>query len=665
MADDVVTPGLADCSLTGGLWQQQWSRHEQHALDHQWEQLERTGAIECFRIVAGRSTAPRSAHFTSDSDVYKWLDAASRALAQDPSPVLVARVEELVELVEAAQASDGYLNTWIQACFPADRFQNLELEHEHYCLGHLIEAGVSHHQATGSSRLLEVARRAADLLVREFAEAPAHRVDGHEEIEIALVRLHRCTGEDAYLELARRFLERRGTAPHPGRRMAASAVRTARHYAARTRQVRAHARANPTWAAPPVPNSVEVAHPPSLALRVLRDSLSGREFQTDRPVREQVEPSGHAVRWLYLQTAATMLARELGDPTLGASVERAWDAYVHGHLFVNGGSGALPMIEGFADPFELDPELAYAETCAALAGTFWNRELGLLTGDARYDDLLEWQLLNGAAVGMSLDGATYSYNNPLRVAPGFARQPWFAIPCCPSNLSRTWASLATLQWTLVDDELRLHQFFSSSARLGGASVEVTSELPWAGGVDVRIDPGLDGPRVLAVRVPSWAEGVTVALDGRPVDVEVPDRPAPTVTASGLDPRQARWCRLDLPASDAPCTVRLELTVGVRFLRQDPRVPKVGGRVAVARGPVLYALEGVDHPGLTASQLTELELDPASVVPVPEPDLLGGVVTLQGATPVRRPLRFVPYALWGNRGATGMTPFVRLAGAPLP
>jgi DUF1680 family protein len=350
-----------------------------------------------------------------------------------------------------------------------------------------------------------------------------------------------------------------------------------------------------------------------------------------------------------------MLARDQGDEALADVTVAAWERLVTEHLFVNGGTGAYPGLEGFGAPFDLDPERAYSETCASLAGVFWNRELGLLTGEARHDDLLEWQLLNGVGVGMALDGRGYHYNNPLVAPVGFGRRPWYPIPCCPSNLSRTWASVATLATSRVGDELRVHQYVSSRSVVGSTGVEIDSALPWSGEVAVRV-AGEWAPTRLGFRVPSWADGVEATIDGRPADPMVDAPEAPRATASGLDPWRARWARVELPA--APCEVRLSFALPVRFLAQDGRVPRVGGRVAVARGPLLYCLEGLDHPDRPGPALFEVELDRASVAERWDPELLGGVVVLDGRATDGRPLRFVPYFAWGNRGAEGMTCFVR-------
>jgi DUF1680 family protein len=656
-------PDLTAGELTGGHWGR-WSEvHRGPALDHQWRQLEATGAFEAFRIAAGRADGVRVTDFFSDSDVYKWLDAACRFLATRPDPGLRYRVDEVVELVEAARTPDGYVNTWVTALCPGGRFEHLVHEHELYCLGHLMEAAVSHHVATGSRRLLDVAVDVADLLVRELADAGPEQVDGHEEIELALVRLHRHTGDPAHLELARRFVERRGTAPRIGAHFLGQSCRTAgrlvRWSIARARDRRRPSNATTADATTDATTAGgRPALPPGLALRLVREGVSGRWFQLDRPAREQVEPTGHAVRWTYLHTAMAQLAGELGDDSFRRATEAGWDRLVDRHLFVNGGLGALPLVEGFGAPYDLDPDRAYCETCAALGSVQWNRELGLLNGVAAHDDLIEWQLCNAAAVGMSVDGAASAYDNPLRVPPGRARSPWFRVPCCPSNLSRAWAALPTLQFSVTGDELRVHQYFSARARTPGGVVEVTSELPWQGSVTVRWAPeGDEGPRRLAFRVPSWAGAVELTVDGDRCVPEVPDRPAERVTASGYDPRTAVWARVDVPPR--PVELRLRFELPVRALRQHPAVPGVGGLAAVARGPLLYCLDGADHPAMGFDELCDLAVDPDSLTERLDPDLLGGAVVLDARESGGRPVRLVPYFLWGNRGAHGMTPFVRL------
>ena len=650
---EIATPRLSEVSITGGFWGH-WSRvHTVDALDHQWRELELAGSIENFRIVAHRSDGFRCGHLTSDSDVYKWVDAASRALTGDVPQVTVGRLEEIIGLIETAQTADGYLSTWIQALFPSDRFQNLELEHELYCLGHLIEAGVSHHEATGSPRLLAVARRAADLLVREFLDASPARLDGHEEIEIALIRLYRATGTPQYLELARRLVERRGTEPRFVLRLLVALLRTAGHYGRRSAQLARFTRRNPAWDHPAVPRQRTLRATWQVVPQFLADIASGRTFQMDGPIRGAVSPRGHSVRFMYLQTAAAMLARELGDDSLRVASELTWEQFVTGHLFASGGAGALALVEGFGRPYDLDPATAYAETCAAIGGVLWNRELGLLTGDARYDDLLEWQLLNAADVGMGIDGSTYFYDNPLTTTAGVKRHPWYQIPCCPSNLSRLWTSLGTNQYSWADGELTVHQFISSRAELPFGVVTMDSTIPWTGDVELHLPVGGSAPHRIKVRAPSWADQPQAWLDDTAVHIEARPPSAAGTTASGVDPRGARWFCIDIaPGSEGH--VRLRFDMPVRLHRQDVRVPRVGGWVALSRGPLLYCLEGRDH----GVDISDVAVDRDSIRVEFEPELLGGTTVLRAQSTEGIDLQFIPYFLWGNRGATGMTVFVR-------
>ena len=663
----IRVPGLCDLALAGdGLWGTWSTLHATAALDHQWEMLERTGSLAALRIVAGIEEGFRPSTTGipfSDSDVYKWVDAASRALVGPHPPELEERLAAVVRSIRLAQEPDGYLNTWIQAFSPGGRFRDLVIEHELYCLGHLIEAAISHHEATGTDDLFGVGVRAADLVVREFLHAAPHRVPGHQEVELALVRLHRVTGDDRYLATAKAFIDRRGHGRHNGRDLAAGFATLAVRERRRRRRQKAYERSHPGWTSPVFQGDDHFEPTRELVVRFIRDAASGRYFQTQVPVRDQLEPHGHAVRFGYQQAAMAMLARDAGDETLAAATVAAWERMVEAHLFASGGVGALPIVEAYDEPFALDPDVAYLETCAGIAGILWDRELGLLTGDPAADDLLEWQLLNAVDVAMAADARSFAYDNPLRVPPGVGRKVWFSVPCCPSNLSRTWASLPSLQLSATDHELRVHQLFASRGTFAGVEVQVDSALPWSGEVVVRLAPMdevVGRPDRLKVRLPSWSNDPVVEVVGGSV-VDLPDRPAPRQTASGVDPHGARW--LDVELGDGPCEVRLSLDLEVRLLCQDRRVPSVGGSVAVARGPVLYCLEGVDHDGLDHLALSDLELDPSSLQAGdgPAPDLFGGAVDVRGATVDGRPLRFVPYFLWGNRGATGMTAFLRAAG----
>lgn len=652
--------------INQGFWAERQSVNAQQAIFHQWKQLEAAGCIENFRIAAGEAQGLREGWFFADSDAYKWLDAASRIWRQYPDPRLAALMDGFIALIGRAQMPDGYIFTYNQIHFPGVRWQNLQIEHELYCHGHLIEAGVSHFQATGRTDLLTIARKAADRIVADFSGRGPEYTPGHEEIEIALLRLHEATpGDAAYLEMARQFIERRGHSNNFG----ISIFRQNQSVEQRGKVVKQqrddYLAAHPDFHPYIVPKGNLSKKPRGILLRYFASALSGKYFQQHTPIRRQTVPVGHSVRFAYLETAAAMLARLTDDRSLQPAMENSWERMVLRRMYVTGGIGSLPGLEGFGRDYELDPEYAYAETCAALGSMFWNWELAQLTGQARYSDLFEWQLYNAASPGMGLDGSTYLYNNPLACRGGIERKPWYAVPCCPSNLSRTWADLGKYVYTTAAGQITLHQYFGWQAeeiplmlKEGDASIglEMTSDLPWDGQVYLRITR-LDTPTEfeLKLRRPSWAGGMRVNING--IRVELEDQSAPRVDevpASGYDPRLAFFATIRREWREGDqIEIRFEMPLMLR--RADPRMRDHRGLAAVTRGPLVYCLESVDHPGV---DIFTTKIDPASLAAVFDPNLLNGTMKLIGKSINGEELTFIPYFLWGNRGPSQMTVWVK-------
>ncbi len=638
------------------FWSPRLEINSRRAIFHQWEQLEASGCIDNVRIAAGEKDGFREGWFFADSDAYKWLDAAARISALGSDPRLTQLMDALIALLGRAQSPDGYLFTYNQIHFPGARWVNLQIEHELYCHGHLIEAGVSHHTASGRDDLLAIVRRAADLLVKDFLDAGPQRTPGHEEVELALLRLYRATSHAPYLDLAGHLLEQRGRTPGFAlsllRQNGSSGKR--RDFIRRERE--AYLSAHPGHAASKLPAENVARHPPGSRLRWMVSALEGKYFQQHTPIREQEVPVGHAVRFGYLQAAIAMLQRARPDASLLTVQERLWERMATRRMYLTGGLGSAPGLEGFGRDDELDPEYAYAETCAALAGMFWNWEMALLTGEARYGDLFEWQLYNAASVGMGLGGDSYLYNNPLACRGGVTRQAWYAVPCCPSNLSRTYADLGRYIYSADRDNLWVHQTIGSRADLRPIlpmRMDIESGLPFSGTVTLRPEP--DAPRELALhlRIPSWAAAARVAINGAPV--ETPPAPSfPAAAAGGYDPRPARFLsiRRTWSAGDA-VSLDFELPVALRVA--GPKVRGHTGRTAVTRGPLVYCLESVDNPGI---DLFACRLDPDSLHAEPAPDLLGGIQVVRGATTEGRPLTFIPYALWANRGGSQMNVWIK-------
>lgn len=649
---------VKDVQITGGFWGARQEVNAQRAIFHQWEQLEASGCIDNFRIAAGERVGLREGWFFADSDATKWLDAAARISMHHPDSRLAALMDDFIALLGRAQAPDGYLFTYNQIHFPDTRWINLQFEHELYCHGHLIEAGVSHHEATGRADLFAIARRAADRVVADFRGHGPEFTPGHEEIEIALLRLYRATGHTPYLDLARQFVEQRGRTPRW--RFAIAILRQNAAVAERGRIVaerrRAYLAAHPEYPVSRVPAGNAAKAPPTALPRWYLSALMGKYFQQHAPVRQQTVPVGHAVRFGYLQTAVARLCRETGDESLLPALRAAWEHMVLRRMFVTGGIGALPGLEGFGRDYELDPEYAYAETCAALANIFWNWEMALATGEARYSDLLEWQLYNAAAAGMGIAGDTYLYNNPLACRGGVVRRAWYAVPCCPSNLSRTWADLGRYIYSMAEGDLYVHQWIGNRARLplgAGTEVEIVSGLPWRGEVTVRLMPIRPVEFGLHLRVPSWAAGKTrIWINGEPMPLPTPP-PSAAQTASGFDPRTAHWIRVRRRWNTGD-EIELAFDMAITLRRAHPRVRGHAGKVALTRGPLVYCLESTDNPDL---DIFSARIVPASLRAESAPDLLGGIIALRGQTIAGRPVMAIPYALWGNRGASQMTVWV--------
>ncbi|MEU6355240.1 beta-L-arabinofuranosidase domain-containing protein [Streptomyces sp. NPDC047072] len=579
--------------------------------------LESAGNLHNLRVVAGTAEGEfKGAYPFVDSDVYKWLEAASWQLAQADDEALAADVDRIVALIAAAQQDDGYLNTWFQLLKGGERYQDLRWGHELYCAGHLIQAAVAHHRTTGRPELLDVARKFADHVDSVFglpdSGKPIDGIDGHPEIETALVELYRETGERRYLDLAGYFVDRFG-----------------------------------------------------------HGLLGGEAYCQDRvPLREATDVEGHAVRQLYLLAAATDLATETGDRQLRAAAQRLWAAMTATKTHLTGGLGAHHDEEDFGDPYELPNERAYCETCAAIASIQWSWRLALLTGGARYSDLIERTLFNGFLAGVSLDGERWLYVNPLQVRDGHTdtggdqsarRTRWFRCACCPPNVMRLLASLEHYLASTDAGGLQIHQYVTGryAGVLDGApvAVAVETDYPWQGTIALTVEESpADRPWTLSLRIPQWCRAFQVRIGG-------------TVYDHTDAPLADGWLRLERAWAPGDRVV-LDLVMEPRLTAADPRVDAVRGCVAIERGPLVYCLEQVDHPG---GGLDDVVIDTTRPLAVKHrPDLLGGVTTVvaaghrrpipdagwwpyrstegDGATVPGEPLELtaIPYYAWANR-----------------
>ena len=628
--------------ITDSFWSPRLAVNAEQAIFHQWKELEATRCIDNFRIAAGEKDSFREGFFFADSDAYKWLDAASRIYALTADPRLASLMDPFISLLARAQTEDGYLFTYNQIHFPNERGVNLQIEHELYCHGHLIEAGVSHYEATGRRDLLDLCIKAANFLVKDFLHASSDKTCGHEEIEIALMRLYRVTGTEEYLELARQFLERRGRIPF----FALHLWEQFQSYKKREEHVGemrgAYIAEHPEYTSFRLPGGNYAKMPKYSRARWYLNALRGFYHHQHLPVRQQTAPAGHSVRFGYLETAIAMLVHEKSDKTLLSTLEQAWEQMVTRRMYITGGLGSAPEIEGFGDDYDLDPEYAYAETCASIASLLWSWEMTLLTKKARYSDLFEWQLYNATNVGMGQNGDTYLYNNPLSVHGGVTRKEWYSCPCCPSNLSRTFADLGKYIYSLDESNIWIHQLISSETtiNLGGqVNIKIESELPWNGKVRISVKFETKKDFKIHVRVPSWSAR---------------DQAHELVTASGYDPRQSHYETIARVWSSAVDTLEFDSDMSIQLRRAHPKVKGHAGKMAVTRGPLVYCLESVDNPEV---DIFTAHLDLSSLQDELIPDLLGGCVVLHGKTTEGKPLKFIPYFLWANRGESQMTVWV--------
>jgi DUF1680 family protein len=349
-----------------------------------------------------------------------------------------------------------------------------------------------------------------------------------------------------------------------------------------------------------------------------------------------------------------MLYQQNRDKTLLNALEKAWKHMVERRMYLTGGIGALPNIEGFGRDFELDPAYSYSETCAALGNLLWNWEMTRITGEAQYADLSEWQLYNAAAVGLGQDGASYTYNNPLVCEGEISRQEWFKCPCCPSNVSRVWADLGRFVISFDDRDVWVHQYVGNQMKRDQElGIRMESGLPWDGKVRLTLDPG---EFTVYLRIPSWSDGLRLSVNADPIDVPRPPSSVTrhTPTASGYNPFESYYLPLKRTWSPGD-VIELEFEMGIQIRATHPKVKATRGKVAITRGPLVYCLERTDNPEI---DIFNVQIDPASFYEEFDAQFFAGTTVIRGQTTNRQPLTFIPYFLWANRGDSRMTVYVR-------
>ena len=622
---------MDDVDLSGGFWFDRQQVNREVSIPLALARLDEAGNLDNLRMAAERRTGSYRGPLFMDSDVYKVLEAVAWEQGRAPSPELAAAAEAISAAIRTAQADDGYLNSYVQVTRGgADRYADLAMGHELYCFGHLIQAAVAAHRVAPEANLWRVSLGVADHVNATFGPGGplSGAVEGHPIIEMALVELYRETADATYRDLAAHLVKARG------------------------RQTLSRHDRDPMY------------------------------FSDRVPARDATTVEGHAVRALYLAAGVADVVAEGGDYADGAlarAQRRQWDHMVGTKTYLTGGLGSRWDGEAFGDPYELPPDLAYCETCAAIASIQWSWRLLLATGEARFADLIERTLYNGFIAGVSTGGDEFFYVNALQVhsdaepadsrSPALGRHPWYDVACCPPNIMRTLSSLQCYLASRDNTGVQIHQYAPGHIRVdvGGGTVElaIRTDYPWRGMVEIEVAQAPAAEWTLALRIPAWCLSASVTV---PAGESSESRAAP-VTAGEYTRLTRRWAAGD--------RVQLNLPMAPRLTVADNRVDAVRGCLAIERGPLVYCVEqldqvagvGIDDLLLTGTELTEEW----------RADLLGGVMIVRAdgvvaadrpclpvlyrdaatSTPSIQPVAgpvdivAVPYGLWANRGSGAM------------
>ena len=611
---------FTDVHVTDEFWAPRIETNRTVSIPTAFDQCERTGRIENFTRAAQvlRGLELKDKHAPGfpfdDTDPYKVLEGASYALSVKPDPKLDAYLDGMIAKIAAAQEPDGYLYTTrtIDPEHPhqwagKERWVSEEvLSHELYNAGHLYEAAVAHYQATGKRSLLDVATKNADLLVRTFGPGKRKIYPGHQIAEMGLVKLYRVTGRKEYLDLARFLLDSRG---------------------------------------------------------------GGSPYnQADVPVVQQSYAEGHAVRATYMYSGMADVAAMTGDQAYIHALDRIWENVVDKKIYVTGGIGALGEGEAFGEDYELPNMTAYNETCAAVGNDYWNQRMFLLHGDSKYVDMFERTLYNGLISGVSLDGKTYFYPNPLESNGQHSRSPWFGVACCPGNITRFMPSIPGYVYAKRDDTLFVNLFLSNTAKItldNGQKLDVRQQTryPWSGEIRIAIDPEKAGTFTVKARVPGWARNQAMPGDlyrfadasDANVKLRLNGKEIPVELENGYATIRREWRRGDV--------VDLELPMNIRRVQANGKVTADRDRVALERGPIVYAAEWVDSPDHHVRNI--LLKDDQPLKAEWRPSLLKGVEVIEGKVAgfrydadhrlqrTEEAFTAIPYYAWANRGAGQM------------
>jgi DUF1680 family protein len=575
-----------------------------------------TPRIRNFEKVARNKGEPHEGIFYDDSDVFKALEAMAYSLKTHPGAEMEKKCDEWIDKIAAAQQPDGYLNTWYTLKGLKDRYTDMSM-HEDYNAGHMIEAGVAYYNATGKRKLLDVCIKWADHFDSIFGPGKRDWVTGHQELELALVKLYKITKNDKYLKLSDWLLSERGK-------------KLAKGY---------------TWT----------------------DWKDTAYAQDVLPVKQQTQITGHAVRAMYMYTGAADVAAQTGDADYVKAMRNVWEDVVYRNMYVTGGIGSAGSNEGFSNDYDLPNEQAYCETCASVGMVFWNQRMNAMTGNAEYIDVLERSLYNGALDGLSLSGDRFFYGNPLASRGQHQRREWFGTACCPANIARLVASLGNYIYAKSDDAIYVNLFVGSNTdlQIGGnkVSVKMETNYPWEGKVKLMIDPVKSSKFSLYLRVPGWAQGQTSTNDlydladfgSAVIYLKVNGKDEALRIENGYLIINREWKKGDVVMYELP--MQTNKVIAREELKQDKN------RIAIQRGPVVYCIEGADNNGkawnVIIPENTKFEAidykvldEPVKALTAEVPVVTVGEDGLSLKTEKKKIIA-IPYYTWANRGKNEM------------
>ncbi|QDP39470.1 glycoside hydrolase family 127 protein [Radiobacillus deserti] len=628
-------------TITDKFWKERMEVIRNQVLPYQWDALndrlpdtEPSHAIENFQIAAGEKTGEFYGMVFQDSDVAKWLEAVAYSLENNPDENLENIADEVIDLLERAQGEDGYLNTYYTVKEPDKRWTNVRDNHELYCAGHLMEAAVAYYKATGKEKFLHMMCRYADYIGTVFGEEGIKGYPGHQEIELALVKLYDVTGNDKYLNLSKFFIDERGKLPH---------------YFELEKENRGDTQ--PFW--------FHNDHAYS---------------QAHLPVREQKEAVGHAVRAVYMYTAMADLASRTNDESLKRACETLWENVTQKQMYITAGIGSMEFGEAFSFDYDLPNDISYTETCASIGLVFWAKRMLELQAHHTYADVMERALYNGTISGMDLSGKKFFYVNPLEVQPEACekrhekkhvkpvRKTWFGCACCPPNIARLIASIGEYIYTQSENALFVHLYMGNQTKVNvaGQQIDITQQTnyPWDGSVSLTVSPETEANFTIALRIPGWARHASIKVNGEVMDYG-------ELVKDGYVYINRTWKEMD--------SIQLDIEMTIERIQTNPLVRANIGKVAIQRGPIVYCLEEVDNGKNLPSIFLPRD---AELTATYDEHLLNGVVVITGkaerinqnawGSDLYRPARqtrdivtmkAIPYYAWCNREAGEMIVWV--------